>query len=93
MVFSDKRILAMLDPTIFDDIIKRLTDVIPPSLKDVEADLQQKFRSILQSTFAKMDLVTREEFDVQTKVLARTRAKLDAIEQQIASLNQKTKTQ
>lgn len=76
----------MLDPKMFDDIVKRLSEVVPAGVKTVEADLQDKFRNILQSTFAQLDLVTREEFDVQAKVLARTRAKLEAIEQQIASL-------
>lgn len=78
----------MLSPTLFDDLVKRLSEVVPSSVRDVEEDLQSKFRAVLQSTFAKMDLVTREEFDVQCKVLARTRAKLEDIEQQIARLEE-----
>lgn len=78
----------MLDPSLFDDLVKKLSAVMPDSVRDIEQDIQSKIRAVLQSSFAKMDLVTREEFDVQRKVLARTRAKLEDIEQQIARLEQ-----
>ena len=80
------------DPKIFDDIAKRLNDVLPASIRDIEADLQQKFRSILQATFAKMELVTREEFDAQCKVLGRTREKLEKLQKQIAKMEKQLKT-
>jgi len=76
----------MIDSKLFEDIIQRLSDAIPPGMRDLELDLQEKFRAILQGAFANFDLVTREEFDAQTKVLARTRAKLDALEQEITNL-------
>ena len=76
----------MLDRDFIDNIVKRLTDAVPPGLQAIKQDLERNFRSVLQSTFAKLDLVTREEFDVQTGVLAKTRAKLDALEKQIAEL-------
>jgi ubiquinone biosynthesis accessory factor UbiK len=76
----------MLNPDIFDDIVKRLSAIIPPSLQHLRSDLEQNFRSILQSSFSKLDLVTREEFDTQVHVLARTRAKLEQLERQIATL-------
>lgn len=76
----------MLDRDFIDNIAKRLTDAVPPGLQAVKQDLERNFRSVLQSTFAKLDLVTREEFDVQTGVLAKTRAKLEALEKQIADL-------
>lgn len=76
----------MLDPDFIDTIVKRLSDAIPPGLQTLKQDLERNFRSILQSTFAKFDLVTRDEFDVQTGVLAKTRAKLELLEQQIAAL-------
>ena len=79
----------MFDPKLFDDIAKRLSEAVPTSVRDLEADIEKKFHSILQSTFAKFDLVTREEFDAQTKVLAGTREKLDAIEVQLAKLAKK----
>lgn len=76
----------MLDPKIFDDLAKKLNDAIPPGVKEVKKDLEQTFRTILQSAFSKLDLVTREEFDAQVRVLARTRAKLEAIEQKLTDL-------
>lgn len=76
----------MIDPKIFDDLAKKLSDAIPPGVKEVQKDLEHAFRTILQSTFSKLDLVTREEFDAQVRVLARTRAKLEALEQQVALL-------
>lgn len=73
----------MLDNTTFDVLAKKLFAVIPNSMHQVDKDIQSQFKQILQAAFAQLDLVTREEFDVQTKVLARTREKLDALEQQI----------
>jgi len=70
----------MFDTKIFDDVSKKLFSELPESLKSVETDLQQKFKTIIQSTFNKLDLVTREEFEVQKKVLAKTRDKIEAIE-------------
>ncbi len=76
----------MLNAKLIDDIAQHLSTVVPPELHAVKKDLQQNFSSILQSYLHKLDLVTREEFDIQTKVLAKTRAKLEQLEQQIAEL-------
>lgn len=76
----------MFDPKQFDDVAKKLFAALPSSLQNIEKDIQQKFKEVLQSAFSHMDLVTREEFDVQTKVLARTREKLDQIQKQVAEL-------
>ncbi len=76
----------MIDPKLFDDLAKRLSDAVPTGLKDVRDEMEKNFRSILQSAFAKMDLVTREEFDVQAGVLARTRKQLDDMEKRLKSL-------
>lgn len=85
----------MFDPKQFDDLAKKLFAALPSSLQNIEKDIQQKFKEVLQSAFSHMDLVTREEFDVQTKVLARTREKLDQIQTQVEELmsqsNQKKK--
>jgi BMFP domain-containing protein YqiC len=78
----------MLDPKHLDDLTQRLSSLIPQGVKNVQTDIEKNIRSALQSTFAKMDLVTREEFDVQSAVLARTRAKLEALEKQVAALEQ-----
>ena len=76
----------MFDTKNFEDLAKKLYAALPTSLQNVELEIQQKFKEILQSTFIRMDLVTREEFDVQTKVLARTREKVELLQDQIQHL-------
>lgn len=76
----------MFDPKEFEAIVQKLYSVLPASLQDFENDIQQKFKEILHTAFAHLDLVTREEFDVQLKVLARTREKVDVLQQQINNL-------
>ena len=79
----------MFDPKQLDDLTDRLVGLLPKGVVDMQKDVEKNVRSMLQSTFAKMDLVTREEFDVQTAVLARTREKLEKLEKQIAELESK----
>jgi len=79
---------TMLDPKQLDDLTQRLSNLIPQGVKNMQTDIEKNIRTLLQSAFAKMDLVTREEFDVQTAVLERTRAKLEALEKQVAALEQ-----
>lgn len=76
----------MFDPKQFDEIAQKLFSALPTSLQNIEKDIQQKFKEVLQSAFARMDLITREEFDVQCKVLARTRDKLEQLQQQVDDL-------
>ena len=76
----------MLDPKVFDDLAKRFAQSAPPGLRQLQGEVEKNFRATLQATFAKLDLVTREEFDVQQAVLARTRAKLEGLEKQVADL-------
>lgn len=76
----------MIDPKSIDDLARRLSEAVPANLRAVQQDIEKNFRTILQSTLARLDLVTREEFDVQTKVLARSREKLEALEKTVAEL-------
>jgi BMFP domain-containing protein YqiC len=69
-----------------EDLAKKLYAALPASLQNFENELQQKFKEILQSAFARLDLVTREEFDVQLKVLARTREKVEALQTKLDTL-------
>lgn len=78
-----------IDPKIFDDLACKLADAVPPGLKELQSDMERNFHAILQSTFNKLELVTREEFEVQSALLARTRAKLDELEKQVTALEQK----
>ena len=76
----------MIDLKAIDELARRLNDLVPPGLSDARADLEQNFKATLQSGLNKLNLVTREEFDVQRSVLLRTREKIDALERAIEVL-------
>ena len=71
-----------------DDLAGRLVGAVPQNLKAIGEDLERNFKSLLQTGLAKMDLVTRDEFDVQVAVLARTREKLEALEARLTKLQE-----
>jgi BMFP domain-containing protein YqiC len=77
---------TMIDLNQIDDLARRLSDMVPPGLRESREELQATFKSALQAGLARLDLVTREEFDVQRAVLLRTREKLDALEKTVAAL-------
>ena len=79
----------MFDSKTFDEIANRLANAVPPGLNHLKEDMEKNFRAILQTALGKLDLVTREEFEVQKGVLAKTRAKLDALEQQVAEIEKR----
>ncbi len=76
----------MIDLNHIDDLARRLSQLVPPGLRDSQEELQQTFKSALQAGLSKLDLVTREEFDVQQAVLLRTREKLETLERTVATL-------
>lgn len=76
----------MIDLKAIDDLARRLSELVPPGLKDARDDLQQNMKATLQAGLAKLDLVTREEFEVQRAVLLRTREKIDALERTVEIL-------
>ncbi|MCC8536826.1 accessory factor UbiK family protein [Xanthomonas axonopodis pv. poinsettiicola] len=76
----------MIDFNQLDDLARRLSDLVPPGLRQSREELQSTFKGALQAGLGKLDLVTREEFDVQRAVLLRTREKLEALEQAVAAL-------
>jgi BMFP domain-containing protein YqiC len=69
-----------------DKLAQALADAVPEGIRSVREDLQKNFKSVLQSGIGKLDLVTREEFEVQEAVLARTRQKLEALELRLRAL-------
>ena len=73
----------MAENKLFEDIDRRMRDILARS---PAADLEKNLRALLQSAFSRLDLVTREEFDVQREVLARTRAKLAELEAKLAEV-------
>lgn len=72
-----------------DDIAERLGQVLPEGAREMRADFEHNARTVLQSALARMELVTREEFDVQADVLARTRERLEAMEARVAELERR----
>lgn len=76
----------MFEPKQFEDLTKKLFAALPSNLQSFEKEIQHKFKTILQVAFSRLDLVTREEFDIQTKVLARTREKLELLQTQVHEL-------
>ncbi len=69
-----------------DELARRLVESVPQSLRSVKDDLEKNFQSVLRASLGKLDLVTREEFEVQEAVLARTRQKLEALEERLISI-------
>lgn len=76
----------MLDPKKIEHVARQIQNVLPQGIKDLGDDIDKKIRAILQSQLNKLDLVNREEFDVQTQVLLRTREKLARLEQRLNEL-------
>lgn len=79
-----------MDPRFIDDLARRLAGTVPESLTAVRRDLEANFKAVLQAGLAKLDLVTRQEFDVQAGVLRRTREKLEALEARLAAFEGNT---
>jgi len=76
----------MIDLNHIDDLARRLSGLVPPGLRESREALQENFRAVLQSGLGKLDLVTREEFEVQRAVLLRTREKLEQLQALVADL-------
>jgi BMFP domain-containing protein YqiC len=72
-----------------DDIARRLAEGLPDSVRTLRRDLESNFRTVLQSSLGKLDLTTRSEFEVQTKVLARSRAMVEQLELRVAALEER----
>lgn len=78
-----------MNKPLFDVILKRFSSSLPPGAGVLKEDLEKNLRATLHSAFDKLDLVTREEFEVQAQVLARSRAKLEQLEKTVAELEAK----
>ncbi|MCD6047657.1 MAG: hypothetical protein K0S08_1304 [Gammaproteobacteria bacterium] len=76
----------MINLDSLDNLAHKLSQALPPSLKETKKDIEENFKVILQATFAKMNLVTREEFDRQTALLEKAREKLAALEKKLDEL-------
>lgn len=79
----------MIDPKKIEQIARQVHESMPKGIREFGEDAEKKIRQVLQAQFSRMDLVNREEFDVQTQVLLRTREKLAVLEQRLAALEDK----
>lgn len=89
------RTIKMINGKKLEEIAQQVANALPPGLKNVADEVENKTKQVLQGQLNKLDVVTREEFDVQTQVLLKTREKLVLLEQQVAELatqlNEKSK--
>lgn len=76
----------MLNPSQLESVAKKIAEIIPEGFGEVPSGMQSQVKTVLASAFDKMELVTREEFDIQSAVLAKTRSKLEQLEKQVAEL-------
>jgi len=76
----------MVNATVIDDLAKRLSDLVPPGAREAHDEMLTHFRDALRAGLRRLDLVTREEFDVQRCVLMRTREKVEALETRVNEL-------
>ncbi|EKT58171.1 hypothetical protein OOA_13632 [Providencia burhodogranariea DSM 19968] len=79
----------MLDPKKIEQVARQIQGALPKGVRDLGEDFDKKIRSLLQSQLGKLDLVSREEFDIQTQVLLRTREKLVQMEQRVKALEER----
>jgi BMFP domain-containing protein YqiC len=72
-----------------DDLARRLFEGLPEAARTMRRDIENNFRAVLQSSLGKLDLTTRDEFEVQSKVLERTRARIEQLELRIVTLEKR----
>lgn len=76
----------MIDPRLIDDLARRLGGSLPESLRSLREDLEQNFKATLQAALGRLDLVTRQEFDLRTEMLEKARARLAEVEKRLETL-------
>jgi hypothetical protein len=81
--------MSFLNSTSLDDLARRLADSVPESVRSFGRDLEGNFKAVLQAQLSKLDLVSRQEFDVQAALLARTQAMLAALDARLKELETK----
>lgn len=86
MLSPTRRQSLAFDPKSLDELARRLAESVPPGLAALKDDLEKNFKAVLQAGLAKLDLVTRQEFDIQAAVLRRSRERLEELEKRIAAL-------
>lgn len=79
----------MIEPRHLDELARKLTAMMPASVQHLHADIERNLKAGLAGTFQRMELVTREEYEVQAALLARSREKIDALEARVKALEAK----
>ena len=79
----------MLDPKHLEDLATKLSQVVPPGLRGLRAELEQNFRAVLRANLERFDLVSRDRFDTQAELLARTQSRLAGLEKRLVALESK----
>jgi BMFP domain-containing protein YqiC len=88
-IIDELWINIMFNAKKIEDIAKQVSDAIPPKFKDIANEFEEKTKVVLQRKLSQLDVVSREEFDVQTQVLIKTREKLAALEASVIELEKK----
>lgn len=83
----------MINPKKIEEFTRKMQEALPKNVRDLGEDIEKKLKQAIQNQLSKLDLITREEFDVQTQVLLRTREKLAQLENQLAELENKINNQ
>ena len=79
----------MFDTKFIDDLARQISEAIPAGVKGMQEDVEKNIHTLLQGALSRLDLVTREEFDAQSQVLARTREKLEQMEKIVSAMEEK----
>ena len=82
----------MFDPKIFDDLSRKLVDGLPSGLQALQADVERNIKASLEAALRQMNLVSRDEFEIQQAILIRTREKVEALETRVAELEAQLKS-
>jgi BMFP domain-containing protein YqiC len=83
---ADNSEVGHMDTPRIDEIARRLLESVPPGVRAIQQDLESNFRAVLRASLTKLDLVSRDEFDAQMRVLERTRARLEELERRVAGM-------
>jgi len=91
MLRAKRSVALAFDPKSLDELARRLAESVPPGIAALRDDLERNFKAVLQAGLSKLDLVTRQEFDIQAAVLRRSRERLEELEKRIAALEKSPK--
>ena len=85
--------MSFMNSSGLDDLARRLADSVPESVRTFGRDIEGNFKAVLQAQLSKLDLVSRQEFDVQAAILARTQAQFAAMEARLKEIEAKLNPQ